>query len=95
MPVSFITNYGEVIALIAQHGRITARRISMELGITERSVLRIIGDLETGGYLDRRREGRANWYEVNRHLPLYPSEERDTAVGELLKVLVPADSADK
>ena len=86
---TFITNHGAVLALIARHGQITAREIASDLGITERSVHRIITDLEACGYLERRREGRVNWYEVNHALPLRRREQRDTGVGELLNVLIP------
>ena len=90
MPVwTFITNHGAVLALAAQHGQITAREIAQELGITERSVHRIISDLESGGYLERKREGRLNWYEVDHALPLRRKAQVDTAVGDLLKVLLP------
>lgn len=84
---TFITNHGAVLALVGQHERITTREIAAELGITERSVLRIIKDLETAGYIRRRREGRANHYQVNAEAPLRRRERRDVAVGELLKVL--------
>ena len=87
---TFITNHGAVLALIARHGQITARDMASELGITERSVHRIISDMEADGYLEKRREGRVNWYEVNHTLPLRRREQRDTGVGELLNVLIPS-----
>lgn len=85
---TFITNHGAVLALIAEHGQITAREIASELGITERSVHRIISDLEAEGYITRTRRGRVNQYEVNHDLPLRRIERRDVAVRELLKVLL-------
>ncbi len=85
---TFITNHGAVLALIAEHGQITAREIAAELGITERSVHRIISDLEAEGYITRTRRGRVNQYQVNHDLPLRRIERRDVAVRELLKVLL-------
>ncbi len=87
MSWTFITNHGAVLALIAQYGKITTRELAMQLGITERSVLRIISDLETEGYLERRKDGRANWYEINREMPLRRQEKKDVAIGDLLTVL--------
>lgn len=84
---SFITNHGAVLSLVAKHSQITAREIANLLGITERSVLRIISDLESEGYLERTRDGRVNYYQVNHDLPLRRPELRDTAVGELLELL--------
>lgn len=84
---TFITNHGAVLALIGRYGQITARDISAELGITERSVIRIIKDLATEGYIQIEREGRANRYTINSQAPLRRYEARDIIVSELLEVL--------
>lgn len=84
---NFITNHGAVLALIGQYGQITAREIAAELGITERTVMRIIRDLETEGYIRKMREGRINHYKVNSQAPLRRQDNRDVVVGELLRVL--------
>ena len=60
----FITNHGAVLALIHQNERITSREVASRLGITERSVGRILSDLEGEGYIIRTREGRSNRYSV-------------------------------
>lgn len=86
---TFITNHGAVLALMAQHGQITARDIASLLGITERSVHRIIFELETEGYIEKAREGRLNQYGVNHERPLRRPERRDVPIGELLRILEP------
>jgi predicted ArsR family transcriptional regulator len=84
---TFVTNHGAVLALIGEHGQITAREIAQAAGITERAVRKIIADLEAEGYIDKTRVGRANVYRVNVHLPLRREDRRDVAVGELLTAL--------
>ena len=84
---TFITNHGAVLAIVSHHGQVTVREIAEELGITERSVHRIISDLEAEGYVERNRQGRANWYKVNHALPLRRPESRDIVVGDLIRVL--------
>jgi len=84
---TFITNHGAVLALISEHGQITARYIANELGITERTVHRIISELEAEGYIRKIRDGRLNWYGVNQELSLRRPERRDVVIGELLKLL--------
>lgn len=84
---TFITNHGAVLALIGQYGQITAREIASDLGITERSVMRIIKDLESEGYIARKREGRVNIYEVNPDVPLRRRDKRYVMIGDLLKIL--------
>ena len=86
---TFITNHGAVLLAISRKGRITAREIAVEIGITERSVMRIIGDLEYASYIERHREGRRNIYHINREVGLRKEITRDTAIGELLRVLNP------
>lgn len=84
---TFITNHGAVLALIGKYGQITAREIAADLGITERSVMRIIKDLETEGYIQKERKGRANRYQVNSQATLRRHETRDIVVSELLQIL--------
>ncbi len=82
-----------MLAFVAEHGLITAREIAAVLGITERTVHRIISDLEAEGYLRRSRVGRVNEYEIPPDLPLKRYERRDIAVGDLLKVLLPSNGS--
>lgn len=84
---TFITNHGAVLALIAQHGRITAKEIAETLQLTERPVRRIIAELEAAGYLRKQRVGRSNWYRVRYDLPLRRPLPREVAVGDLLRLL--------
>lgn len=86
---SFVTNHGAVLSLISQHGQITAREIASRLDITERSVHRIISDLETEGYLQRQRAGRLNIYVVDGAQPLRRPEVENAEVNELLRLLNP------
>ena len=84
---TFITNHGAVLILISRQDMMTTREIASELNITERSVIRIISDLETDGYISKQRVGRSNHYKVNRHAMLRQETVRDVAVGDLLEAL--------
>lgn len=87
MSWTFITNHGAVLILISQHEQITTRAIAKQLGITERSVMRIINDLVEAGYATKTRVGRVNHYTVNQQAPLRRGDTRNVAVGELLRIL--------
>jgi hypothetical protein len=80
----FVTNHLGVLIQVAKHPQITMREMVAHLGTTERSVFRIICDLETGGYLTRVRDGRVNYYTVNADPLLSHPELRDVLVGGLL-----------
>lgn len=85
---TFITNHGAVLISISHHNMITTRELAKDLGITERSVFRIIKDLETYGYIHKERVGRKNHYQINRNVTLRRETLRDIAVGDLLNALL-------
>ena len=84
---TFITHHAAVLSLLANHPRITAREISLEVGITERRVRMIISDLDEGGYIGKIREGRGVRYRVNADRPMRHKTQRDVAVRHLLSIL--------
>jgi predicted ArsR family transcriptional regulator len=84
---TFITNHGAVLVLLNRHGMITAREIAQILGITVRSVRRIISELETEGYIHITKQGRRNIYSINHDRPLRRSDQREVDVGTLLNAL--------
>ena len=84
---TFLTNHALILGCLARHPRITAREISVEIGITERAIRKIIVDLENDGYILKTREGRRVRFSVNPGLPLRHETQRDKAIGELLELL--------
>ena len=84
---TFITNHAAVLTILGSKEQLTSREIALALDITERSVMRIIKDLETDGYITRHKEGRVNRYTVNEELPLRHIDHREVSVYELLQLL--------
>lgn len=85
----FLTNHALVLGWITQHPQSTAREIALAIGITERTALKIVGELDEADYINRRRKGRRNVYRVNQDTPLRHPIEGDGPVGELLRVIAP------
>src|SRR4051794_33741717 len=85
---TFLTNHAHVLLLIAEDPAIRLRDVAEKVGITERAVQRIVADLEAGAYLERRRSGRRNQYQVNRDLPLRHPVEAHRTVGGLLALIL-------
>ncbi len=85
----FITNHGGVLLAVFRQSRITAREISHQLGITERTVLKIVVDLDEARYITRSRQGRTNTYRVNQDRPFHGPILKDIEVGDLLNILKP------
>jgi predicted transcriptional regulator len=84
---TFITNHAIVLTLLNREEWLTSREIALVLGITERSVIRIIKDLESEGYIAKRKVGRENRYTVNTDLPLRRGDQREVPVYELLRLI--------
>ena len=88
---TFLTNHAHVLIRIAMDPRVLVRTLAEEVGIRERAVLRIIGELEAAGYLTHTREGRRNVYAVRLAKPLRHPIERHKTVGALIDaVMAPA-----
>jgi predicted ArsR family transcriptional regulator len=83
----FLTNHAQVLCLIAQRPRVTAREISIAIGITEKATRNIINDLEYDGYITKKKEGRRLRYQFDPNLPLRTKTQQDKAIGDLLMVL--------
>lgn len=88
-PWTFITNHAAVLLLIHKFHQITAREIAGRLEITERSVQRIIRDLEDAGYVTRKKVGRVNHYRVDPKRPLRRSDQLSVQILDLLDILEP------
>ena len=84
---TFLTNHAQTLLCIAQNPSIRLREIGETVGITERAVHRIVGELQDAGYISRRREGRRNHYTVHSQRGLPDPLARDRRVGDLLEVL--------
>jgi DNA-binding IclR family transcriptional regulator len=84
---TFLTNHGQLLLCIAREPGLTLREIGERIGITERAAHRIVAELETSGYLSRKRDGLRNHYTIKPHLPLPDSVARERQIGELLDVL--------
>ena len=83
----FLTNHALVLCLIAQQPRTTAREIATTINITEKATRNIINDLESDGYITKKREGRRIRYTVYTDLPLRHEMQQDKAIGDLLEIL--------
>jgi DNA-binding MarR family transcriptional regulator len=84
---TFLTNHAHVIILLFQDPTLLLKDIALKVGITERAVHRIIGELEEGGYLNKERTGRKNYYTVHIKQHLRHPVESHCTIGELLRLI--------
>lgn len=76
-----------MLSYISKHPRSTALEIASAVGLTERSIRKIIDDLEDAGFIVRRREGRRNRYRINPEMNMTHPSHGEIVVGDLLAVL--------
>jgi hypothetical protein len=89
---TFLSNHGHVLVCLARNPDMRLRDVAASVGITERAVQKIIGDLERGRVLDREREGRRNRYHLHVNQPLRHPLEAHRSIGALLRtILTPAE----
>lgn len=84
---TFLTSHAQVLLCISRNARVTAREIAEQVGITERSVQRIIADLEKERYIAKYRDGRNNRYRLNAERPMRHPAQRGTAIRDLLSLV--------
>lgn len=84
---TFLSNHGHVLLCIARDANIRVREIAAAVGITERAVQRILGELEEAGVIARTRKGRRTHYAINDGLPLRHPIEAEHSVGELMRLV--------
>ena len=84
---TFLTNHAHVLLVLAREPDARMRDVAERVGITERAVHRIVGELEEAGYLEREKEGRRNRYRLRRDLPLRHPVEQHRRIESLLSLV--------
>ena len=76
-----------MLVCIARNPEERVREIARKVGITERAVQRIIGDLEEAGVIARERLGRSNRYTLSLDRPLRHPLEANTTIAAVIRVI--------
>lgn len=81
---TFLSNHGHVLVCLARDPGVRVRDMAARVGISERAVLRILGELVAADYVRRARQGRRNRYAVRSDRPLRHPVEAHRRVGDLV-----------
>jgi DNA-binding Lrp family transcriptional regulator len=68
-PWLFLSHHAHILLAVSRNADASARELAATVGLTERSVQRILADLVREEYLGRERIGRRNRYEIKREAP--------------------------
>lgn len=94
-PWTFLTNHSHVLLCIAKQADIRLSEVARLVGIGERSVHRIVHELEAAGYLRVIKEGRRNVYRIDLDRPLRHPLEADHQVRAIVAPLVKRGKVNK
>jgi predicted ArsR family transcriptional regulator len=84
---TFLSHHAHVLILLAKNPEETIDNLAIACGVTSRSIVSILSDLEAEDYIGRERVGRNNRYSINSNGPLrHPTSSHHT-VGELIEAL--------
>jgi DNA-binding transcriptional ArsR family regulator len=84
----FLSNHGYLLLCIAEDPSIRISEIADRVGIGERAVQKILGDLVADGYITRTRDGRRNRYAINREAQLRHPLIGHRPIGPLVDALL-------
>lgn len=83
---TILSNHGHILIHLNNSPDSLVREIAQAVGITERSALSILADLEEGGYISVERVGRRNHYRVNSNKNFRHPIEASKPLSSLLKI---------
>ena len=84
---TFLTKHALVLSLINKNNQVTASELAKAIGVTERTVRRIIAELARCEYISKEREGKRVRYHINPDIPLRDNLFRRILVGDFLEAL--------
>ncbi|MDZ4729970.1 MAG: Lrp/AsnC family transcriptional regulator [Xanthomonadales bacterium] len=83
---TFLSNYAHVLLCLAENPRARLRDVADRVGITERTTMRLITQLDQAGILKRVKNGRCNEYVIDTSEHLRHPIEAHCTVGQLLRM---------
>ena len=92
---TFLSNHAHVLAYLAEHPSARVRDVAADVGITERSAMRLITQLDQAGIIQRTRQGRRNHYLIDVNAPLMHPLEAHCTVGQLLEGVISRESLER
>jgi predicted transcriptional regulator len=91
---TFLSSHAHVLVCLAENPQAKLRDIADRVGVTERTVMRLITQLDRAGFLKRSRRGRGNHYEIVAREPLRHPIEAGCNLEVLLRTVLEAEEKD-
>lgn len=92
---TFLSNHAHVLICLARNPGARLREIADNVGITERSAMRVITQLDEAGYLKRDKQGRRNHYTIALDATFRHPVEAHCTVEQLLEMVLTRERVDR
>jgi DNA-binding MarR family transcriptional regulator len=92
---TFFSHYAHVLICLAENPRCRLRDVAEKIGVTERTAMRLIDQLDRAGVIRRTRQGRRNFYQIDTSGSLLHPIEANCSVEQLLEVALQPDTEEK
>ncbi len=86
-PWTFLTNHSHVLLTLFASPELVMREVAARVGVTERTVQKIVEDLEDAGVLVSERVGRRKRYRIDAKAPLRHPVEAHRTVADILELV--------
>ena len=84
---AFLSHHCHVLLAISEDPDIAIDQLATVVGVTTRSIVNILRDLEEGGYVRKEKVGRKNHYELSLESQLRHQTSSNRTVGELVTAI--------
>lgn len=84
---TFLSNFGHVLLCLTQRPQPTTREMANQIGITERTVQRIVSELIAAGIVSISKTGRRNRYTIDPAQHLRHALVSHITVGEFINLM--------
>ena len=85
---AFLSSHAHILVCLAAHPDLRLRDVARRVNTTERTVQRVLSDLEREGLVERHRVGRRNAYRLHLDRALPHPLEKHRTVRELVELLL-------
>jgi len=92
---TFFSHHAHVLICLAENPRCRLREVAEKVGVTERTAMRLIAQLDEAGVVRRTRQGRRNYYQIDMDGSLMHPIEAHCSVEKLLKVAMQPGTKEK
>jgi len=83
---TLLSNHGHVLVSLANNSEARLRDVALDVGITERAVQKIVRDLQDGGMISVRKNGRRNCYRIHKKQTLRHRLEAQCTLRDFLSL---------